>query len=599
MPLDYGSITDAIVADGSLILREVSGTFQDNENLQVSAVTKALAAGVAVETGATTDADDATWSQAAIEAARALIQKPAGSGPIRGVHVYGGVPYCVRDNGGAGVLYKATTSGWQAQSLGSYLKFDTGTAAFTAGETLTGGTSGHTATIVRVVAREGTTGDGDQTGLMILSGATGNFQNNETITSAAGSATADGTLTANALPAAGTYRFKNHNFFGASNLKRMYGVSGTGTGFEWDGSVFVPIFTGMTDDRPTHLAVHKGHLFFAFRGGSRQHSGTNDPYPWSAITGAAELGFGEDITGFAQDMAGLLITLGRNKIDALYGNDSSDWVLQVITDEAGGLEDTAQRVGNLLYMDDRGIRDLRTSANFGDFAAGTVSQAIRPVFEAKRRTNAYPVASIGCRQKNQYRVFFSDATGISVLLNDERGRAIQRCALFDFGEIQVSCACSGEDADGNEVMLLGAEDGYVYQLDAGTSLDGEAVPAFIRLSFNHCGTPAQNKRFHKAMLEGDFPADAQIRMTAEFDYGGADQPSVNEQEFSITGAGGLWDEDLWEGFSWDSAVEGRAECRLAGSGRNCSITVISEATYERPHLLHGLTLFHTPRRLVR
>lgn len=67
------------------------------------------------------------------------------------------------------------------------LAYDTGTLAFTAGETVTGATSGASATIVKVV---GTTASGT----LWLGAITGGpFQDNETITSAGGSAKADGT----------------------------------------------------------------------------------------------------------------------------------------------------------------------------------------------------------------------------------------------------------------------------------------------------------------------------------------------------------------------------------------------------------------------
>lgn len=66
------------------------------------------------------------------------------------------------------------------------LNYDAETAAFTAGQTLTGGTSGHTGVIVKVI-------DNGTTGTLWLRATTGTFQNNETITDGAGgSATADG-----------------------------------------------------------------------------------------------------------------------------------------------------------------------------------------------------------------------------------------------------------------------------------------------------------------------------------------------------------------------------------------------------------------------
>lgn len=66
------------------------------------------------------------------------------------------------------------------------LDYDAETSAFSVGETVTGGTSGATATIVRVV-------DAGSTGRLYINALSGNFQDNETLTDGAGgSATADG-----------------------------------------------------------------------------------------------------------------------------------------------------------------------------------------------------------------------------------------------------------------------------------------------------------------------------------------------------------------------------------------------------------------------
>lgn len=69
------------------------------------------------------------------------------------------------------------------------INYDAETGAFTEGETLTGGTSAATATIVKVI-------DNGTTGTLWVNNISGTFQDNETITdSATGSATEDGTAT--------------------------------------------------------------------------------------------------------------------------------------------------------------------------------------------------------------------------------------------------------------------------------------------------------------------------------------------------------------------------------------------------------------------
>src|SRR5690606_10650371 len=181
-----------------------------------------------------------------METLRDAIEKVPGVGPVRGVHVYNGAVYAFRDKvSGGGAMYKSSDDGWVEQTFGYTLDFVSGTAAFSEQDTLTGGTSGATATIERVVLTSGSFSDGDAAGFFVLSNLSGEFQASETITSASGSAT-NGAASEQAitLPSGGRYKFLNHNFYGAAKSARMYFANGTGTAFEWDGEVLAPIRTG-------------------------------------------------------------------------------------------------------------------------------------------------------------------------------------------------------------------------------------------------------------------------------------------------------------------------------------------------------------------
>jgi len=69
------------------------------------------------------------------------------------------------------------------------IHYDTGTAEFVAGETLTGGTSTYTATINTVINKSGTWAGGDAEGVLLVTSLTGRLTSDETITSLSGSAT--------------------------------------------------------------------------------------------------------------------------------------------------------------------------------------------------------------------------------------------------------------------------------------------------------------------------------------------------------------------------------------------------------------------------
>lgn len=569
-------------------------------NIYVEAMAQVFvgyAAWSAVERGALNDDEDRAWFQEAVEVARARIGPVPGSGPVRGVWIYRGQQYAFRDNeaGTACIMHRATADGWAVITHGRELAFAGGTAEWVEGDIVVGATSGAQAAVRRVVTESGDWTTNDAAGRLIIAGITGEFVAGEAIAGGAGAAVAADQSRGIFLPPGGRYDFRNHNFYGAANMRRMYFVNGVGRGSEFDGTTLVPISTGMVDDRPLWLDVHSNHLFFAFRGGSAQHSSIGNPYQWQVITGAGEIGIGEEPTGMLASVSGTLAIWGVNKIGVLFGDDSENWVFRTLTDSSGCAAWTAQMIGSPIYQDAIGLRSLETSDRFGDFAIGTITQMVEPLFKQKRDDRVTPVGSVRVRPKDQYRLFWSDGTGLYVYF----GRGAPEILPFDLG-FTITCTASDKDVDGVERVFVGSEAGYVYELDAGTSADGEPIEAFLRLPFNHVGSPAQNKRWAAAVLEIDAAPNTNIGMIAEFDYGDPDQPPGQEQAFQVRGGGGFWDELRWDEFYWSSPVEGRAKAdNVDGMGTNISIVVASKAAYEKPHILTGMILHFHYRGLAR
>jgi hypothetical protein len=683
------ALIDAVIETGSyvgtdaagyLVLTNVTGTFQDNENLQVSAVTKSVANGLAVEEGALTDENHNTWYQDAIETARALIQKPAGSGPIRGTWTYNGDDYCFRDNSGgtAGVMYKATTSGWAVQALGREMQVAARTFTFTVtiaapgvvtfnnhglpngtvvvlsttgalptglsvdieyyvvntaantfelsltaggasittsgsqsgthtavaipgeiteGQTVTGATSGATGVVTRAALRVGGWDAENLVATLTFATVTGTFGSSEALTVGgvykAGTTTADAAIT---LPPGGRYDCYNHNFFGGSSTLRMYFCQGEGLGMEWDGTVAVPIRTNATTDEPTRLTVQRNHLMFMFPGGFVQHSSPGDPYMWDVLTGAGDIGIGEEGTDLEGSVSGAMAVFGRNKIGVLNGNDEDDWEFVTLNDDSGSVAWTAATIGSVLYLDNKGIRKLEATEKYGDFQVGTISQMVEPIFNAKRKEGVTAIGALRIRSKAQYRLFWSDGSGLNVYMGRDDG--VPEILPFDLG-IAFTCMSSGKDDEGEEILLAGDADGWVYQLDAGTSFNGEEVEAFCRFPFNHVGTPQQNKRWAQAVVEIKGGSNTEIGIISEYGYGDAENPSGQEVSLTIAGGGGFWDELDWNEFFWSAPINGQARADIDGFGQNVSIVVASNATYEEPHTLTGVILYFSYRGLAR
>jgi hypothetical protein len=596
---------------GTLAITNITGTFVNGEVFS-SGVRQANANGAVY-----TIAND-PYDSAAANWLRALIQTVPGSGPVRGGFVFNGVVYAVRDNAGAtlGIIYKATSAGWVAQSFGRTLSFRLGLVAIAEGSTITGATSGATAHVERVIVQTGAWGaalPADQAvGYLVLSGQAGVFVVNEVLkvgaTNVATNNQADSLQAA--LPPGGRYHCKVKNFYGAVNRKRVYLANGVGVAWEYDGgSVIVPILTGTPTDTPTRVFDIANALGLVFPGGSIQISEPGEPCVFNAILGALEIALGDDVTDVIDSNDSAVVFFAKEKVAALTGRGVDTFVLEEVSEEAGALPWTVQRIGRTVYLDRRGMRDLTATAAFGDFKTGALSELFDRYLDAKRRAGATPVASLRSKTKSQYRVYYSDGTGFTVYM----GRKNPEMLPFQTDALRVYATFSGELADGSEGLFACGQDGYLYRLDSGVTFDGVAVRAFVMLPFNHLGNIGLNKRFHGVTVELDAANQTRLGVVAQFDYGDGEQPISGNQDFSsftsndftitggggdfiLTSGGGVWDAATWGQFYWSTAYQGMAEADIAGAGRNISLIIASPATdIEAPHTLQSYAIRWSPR----
>lgn len=375
-----------------------------------------------------------------------------------------------------------------------------------------------------------------------------------------------------AFPAGGRYQFQEHNFLATSSGRRLFGANGVGKSFQVDGDGAVTFITsGFPDDKPTRVTVFKESLVLAFRGGTAGFSGPGDPTAWDATGGAQEVGFGDEIADFIINSDSLTV-LCLGSVHSIVGDDAANRQKQPLTDEAGALPYTAQRLGVAMYLDNAGIRSVTATNAYGNFKIGTLTPQIQPALRAKRQATVSPVASIITRSKDLYRLFYSDGTGVSVYM----GRKTPEAMLFDLGR-PVTCIFRGDDADGRERTLFGSDNGFVYELDVGVSFDGGKIDAYLQFAFASLGGPRALKRWHSLILELASSPKTKLGITGEFDYAGGEQPALTYQGFTIQGGGALWNTDVWDTFYWSSPLEGEARAFIDGQGRNLSPIVVASS----------------------
>ena len=592
-----------VVSATSLVVTKYTGTFTAAETLNVSGSPQGTFSSIS-ENSAETGILHARYKNLAADEYRDDIAAPTGSGAIRGVWYYNGEKYCFRDNAGATAcnMWKATTSGWTQITFGREIQFTTAVGEIFEGDTVTGLTSGATAICKRALLRTGTwlvSG----VGTLVFDSVTGAFQSGEALrVGGVTKATSSSVDTAITLQPGGKFEFDNVNFFGTTDTLRMYMADGVNYIHEFDGTRLVPIRTGIGNDAPKYIKGHKNHLVMAVRS-SVQISSIGDPYAWTAVTGAAELALGEDCTGLLPQVGdssmGVMVISTENRVFILYGNDSSDFKLVLHSPESGAKSYTLQNIGYAHFKNALGITQLQASQAFGGFEMSILSRLIQPIIDEKR---GLEVASCIVRNKNQYRLFFSDGTGI--IMHVGQGGAVMM--FFDYGtEFSMNVVCSYVDTDGTERIMAGGSDGMVYELDRGTSFDGEPISAHFFTIFNHSKSPRQRKRYRRTILQFRAGNTARVSIGYDLSYGNLDPSYGGSVAMSqtmaktVNSAGGFWDNFNWDNFSWDASYAQEINADTPGTGESMAILLSSETDEDEPFVVHTIVSHYLDGRLSR
>ncbi len=539
----------------------------------------------------------ATYYALARDEYRADITAVPGSGPVRGVATLNGTVYAWRNNvgGTAMAIHKSSASGWQAVPLGYELGFNTGTGtAIAEGNTVSNLAGTATGVVSRVVLESGTTWAGG-TGRLILSSTTGTWAASDQIrVGGVQRATATGAATAITLAPSGRVETVSSNMGGAGATTRLYGADGVNKGFEFDGTVYVPIRTGMTTDTPKHVAVHQNYLFFSF-GASVQNSGVGTPYVWNPIFGANEIVMPEEVTALMTMPGGAstpaLAIFGRNNTFVLYGG--ADLQLVAFDRGTGAARYTAQLLVDGYMLDDRGVISMSASQNFGNFDSATLTYPIRPWIQPRIGT---ALASGVNRERSQYRLFYEAGDALYVTIVNGRLMGAMPVSY----PVAMNCWAEGEsDSATGEASYCGGSDGFVYRMDTGPDFDGLAITAAVTLNYNPQGASRVLKRYRRASIETTGASFIEIGFGYSIGYDTTDLDQPVDTRYDADYAAAVWDSFTWDEFYWDRRALAPLELTCDGTAENIALKVASSSRLSEPFTLNSATLHYSPRRGLR
>jgi hypothetical protein len=395
------------------------------------------------------------------------------------------------------------------------LNFDAETAAFTAGQTLTGGTSGHTGIIVKVI-------DAGATGTLWLRATTGTFQDNEIITDGAGgSATANG-VRASLLPAitgVATDEIDHVNVY----RNRIWLTNQTMTAYY----LATDAITGAASDVPLAGVFRKGgHILFSATWSVDAGNGPNEFIVFASTEGEYAIYQGDPA-------------------------DASTWGIVGLYDASPPLGKNAFiRVGgDLLVLTEIGLIPMSLIKNKDPaaLALASISRNIQPDWEAEARQRRNLPWEIVKWTSRNIAYITCPVTGdesvtppICFAVNLETG------AWSKITGWNTRCFILHDDW-----VYFGTNGGALMQADVGGYDDGELIYYTYVGHMDHLGavgaykTVTQVRAIFRTL--GEF--NPKLSVTTDYSISLPTYPAAGTPE-----AASQWDVGLWDQARWDAGV---------------------------------------------
>lgn len=361
----------------------------------------------------------------------------------------------------------------------------------------------------------------------------------------------------------------NANYYANADWQAMYGVSGVGPSFQYDGYYFYNVYTqlAVTEDTPSHIAYHRNYNVLGYENGQAIVSVAGQPTNFDSVSGSTVYAFGNRITAL-KSLNGTALCVGCESSifaltgDVLVADSTNNAVIQAVSPYSGIIEYTAVDCGTLLFADFRGISTIDATNKYGDFENGRVSYQVTPLitnwvndrfsFQATQRNIMF---ALPVRGKNQIRFYAADGSILTCSLpSGDRGFEFTTQAYYNSANLDYMvpvAMCSATSRSGRDLLfgtfkLVPADttnitqpseterECYVYAIDKGTRFDLAPIKHFVRMNFIPSGdvnTEENLRQIRFEMLASHF-FDGYVSISADYK-----PPSTLQQPIKIDPAG--------------------------------------------------------------
>jgi len=403
-------------------------------------------------------------------------------------------------------------------------------------------------------------------------------------------------------PIVSKYQHTVNNFFASAGLDALFMVSGGGPCAYYDGTNFSRILTGLsiTAEKPRHVEAFQGRLWLAYYSGNLTASDSTSPLSYDGSLGAGSaafsLGFGAPITGLTEFNGYTLAVYTANSVKMVQGNINDPTTVPdqgVISPKIGSKEYCSASMGQFLFVSFKGIASIDSVQAYGNFKSTPLSEHVWDWLRPRLQTSAFfETASTGISQvlpvknKGQLRLLFDDSyilTATFLNVGEIPQFTIQKYTDLNGADTTMTVVCAGTESLGRD-RIFGSNDnadGFVFELDRGTSFDGWSYTCSFTLNTNDLRIPYQTKSWKTLHLHGQMVDYTQLSVSRSSNYSPITSATITYQAGSLS--------TIATGLVTPFISKGNSE--MAIEGRNLNLEFTHDVTFgEDPHVLQALSI---------
>jgi hypothetical protein len=241
---------------------------------------------------------------------------------------------------------------------------------------------------------------------------------------------------------------------------------------------------------------------------------------------AGSISVGDTITGLKMHRE-ILYIFCENSIWKAVGLETGQPEVQPVTRDIGCLDGFSiqEAGGDLIFLAPDGLRNIKNTERLNDIELGVLSRKVSKILDTVlRNRNRYDFYSTIIREKNQYRLWWTDEENIDT---SQRGliaaytyEAQSNNFAWAFSELEglgVTCV----DSDWNvhqERVIHGNQAGTLGEQEQGNTFDDNRINYVFQTPYTDFGDVSIRKNIHKCNFLTKPEGDVQMGMEIRYDF---------------------------------------------------------------------------------